>query len=1092
MFKSLLLKGRFLGVLLCCLISSLVVTAQTKYKGKVIGSDDKLPVVGASIRIKGTTTGAVTDVNGEFTLSLSPGNTLVVSYIGYQTTEVQVGTDASIRITLQAGNNALNEVVVTGYGSQRKKDITGSVAVVNVATFKSVPAGNSTSLLQGQAAGVTVTNSGSPGGASAVNIRGIGSIFSTAPLVIVDGSPGAMDDINVNDIESIQVLKDAGSASIYGVRASNGVIVITTKKGKAGKTQITYDGLYGTTRPLSDGFKLADTKTYMQAEFESYRNDGKIGGGINGNVNKQFDPLGTGTYTLPDFISPAGAKTGDPGTTLADYTLNPQTGIGNQVTMANKQGTDWFHEVFKPATLQSHSVTASGGNDKNTYLMSVAYLNQQGTLIGTFDKRYSVRANTAFNIADHVRVGENIYFFNKNNPQINNQNEGNAVSYIYREPPIIPVFDIKGNYAGSRSPGLSNSSNPYAIVQRNLTNSKLRGNSQDWEVIGNVFGEVDFLKHLTLRTQFGGRLQNTYNRFFNPTPYENAEGNTGANSYTEVAGYGSFYTWTNTLKYNQLFGKHSINLLLGQENTSNYTRQVQGQRGNYSASLDPDYINLDTGSPAGVQNTNNSANRALTSNTLQSYFAQVNYAFADKYLVTATIRRDGSSFFAPGRRYGTFPSVTAGWRASQEDFLKGVSWLNDLKFRGGYGSLGSLSGVQTQPYNAFDLYTAGPGTQYYDIEGKGNTANLGSSLTQKGNKETTWETDKVLNVGFDATILNNSLDISFEYYRKTITGLLFKSQLLAPSGVPNPPYINAGDLRNNGYDINVNYHGSISELKYTLGVNFSHYSNLVKALNPGTPFLDVNSGGSTRLQNFVRLQPGQPVGEFYGLEVLGLYQTQAEVDAGPKYSDAKPGLFKIRDVNGDGKIDLSDRTFIGNPNPKFTGGFNLSASYKGFDLSAFLYGVYGNKVVNYVKYWTNFPAVFDGNVSANIITDSWHAGADNSNATIPILTRAASIGNTGAFNSSYIENGSYLRLKSLQIGYTIPAAKLNKIGISKLRIFVLGNNLFTITKYTGLDPELPNSTLNNNAAGDNTSFGIDFGNYPANEKRYSVGLQATF
>ncbi|SDP59153.1 TonB-linked outer membrane protein, SusC/RagA family [Mucilaginibacter sp. OK268] len=1110
MFKSLLLKGRFLGVLLCCLVSSLVVTAQTKYKGKVIGSDDKLPVVGASVRIKGTTTGSVTDVNGEFTLSLSPGNTLVISYIGYQTTEVKVGTDANIRITLQAGNNSLNEVVVTGYGSQRKKDITGSVAIVNVTTMKSVPAGNTSSLLQGQASGVTVTNSGQPGGAASVNIRGVGSIFSTQPLIIIDGTPGKLDDINVNDIESIQVLKDAGSASIYGVRGSNGVVVVTTKKGKSGKAQITYDGLYGTTRPLSDGFKLADTKTYMEAEFESFKNDGKIGGGVNGNTNKQFDPLGTGTFTIPDYITPAGARVGAPGTTPDWYNLNPVTGnpldpnrlgpngvdkLGaNPITLANKQGTDWFHEVFKPAPLTSHNITASGGSDKSTYLMSVGYLNQQGTLIGTYEKRYSLRANTNFNINDHVRVGENAYIFNKNNPQVGNQNEGNAISYIYREPPIIPIYDIMGNYAGSRSPGLSNSSNPVAIVQRNVANNQLRGNNQDWQIQGNLFAEVDFLKHFTARTQFGGTVENFWNRYFSPTPYENAEGNNGANSYTEYSGYNSSYTWTNTLRYDQQIGKHSIKVLAGEESINNYGRFLQGQRGTYLASIDPNYVSLDTGSPAGQTNANTRTgpNYGPYSNTIQSYFARLDYAYDDKYLLSGTIRRDGSSFFAPGHRYGTFPSATVGWRLSKEDFMKGANWINDLKLRAGYGSLGSLSGVQTQPYNAFNLYTAGAGTQYYDIEGKGNAAILGSSLTQVGNPLTTWETDKELNVGIDATIINNALDFSFEYYKKTTSGLLFQSQILAPGAILHPPYVNAGDLRNTGFDASVNYHGSINAFKFNVGLNFSHYSNLVKSLNSGQPYLDVNSGGSTRLQNFVRLQPGQPVGEFFGYQVLGLYQSQADVDGSAKYPGAVPGLFKLKDVNGDGKIDASDRTFIGNPNPKFTGGLNLNGSYKGFDFSAFFYGVYGNKVANYVKYWTSFPAVFDGNVSSNIITDSWHPGADNSHATIPILTRQANLGNTGAFNSFYIENGSFLRLKSLQIGYTFPTADLAKIGVSKLRIFVLGNNLFTITKYSGLDPELQNSNLNNSTSGDNTSFGIDFGNYPANEKRYSIGLQATF
>ena len=323
---------------------------------------------------------------------------------------------------------------------------------------------------------------------------------------------------------------------------------------------------------------------------------------------------------------------------------------------------------------------------------------------------------------------------------------------------------------------------------------------------------------------------------------------------------------------------------------------------------------------------------------------------------------------------------------------------------------------------------------------------------------------------------------------------MFRPTLPATEAVPNPPYVNAGNIQNKGFDFNATYHGSIDEFHFNIGLNLSHYNNLVKALNPGLAYLDVNSGGSTRLGNFVRLEPSQPLGEFFGYKVLGLYQSAADVANSPGYAGAKPGLFKLADINGDGKIDANDRTFIGNPNPKITGGLNISGNYKNFDFSAFLYGVAGNKVANYVKYWTDFPQVFDGNVAANVITDSWNpaAGANNSKATIPVLSRSANLGNTAAFNSFYLENGSFLRLKSLQIGYTIPSATLKNYGISKFRIFVLGNNLFTITKYSGLDPELQNSTLYNSANGDNTSFGIDFGNYPANEKRYSVGAQVTF
>jgi TonB-linked SusC/RagA family outer membrane protein len=1090
MFKSLLLKGRTLCLLLCCMISSLAVTAQTTHTGKVIGGDDKLPVVGASVRIKGTNTGAVTDVNGTFSLSLSNGNVLVVSYIGYQSQEVTVRGDQIGTITLAPQASTLNEVVVTGYTAQRKKDITGSVAIVDVGSFKSVPAGNTSSLLQGQAAGVTVTNSGAPGGGAQIAIRGIGSLTSTAPLVIIDGTPGNLDNINPADIESIQVLKDAGSASIYGVRGANGVVVVTTKRGKGGKSTITYDGLYGTTRPLANGFKLGGTSTYEQAEFLSYKDDGLVGAG---HPNAQFDPNATGTWTIPDFISPAGAHFGDPGTTLADYTLNTQTGTGNQITQANKTGTDWFHEVFKPAPLQQHNITASGSNDKTTYLMSLGYLDQQGTLISTYEKRYSLRANMTYTISDHIRVGENAYIYYKQNPNAGsiggNQNEGNAISYTYREPPIIPVYDIAGNFAGSRSPGLSNASNPVAIVERNLANDRLRGNNEDWNISGNVFAEIDFLKHFTIRTQFGGAVDNYYNRYFGSTAYENAEGNTNANSYTELGGYSSSYTWTNTLRYEQMFKKHSVKLLIGEEANDYYQRQVQGSNGGYTASIDPQYVDLDTGSPSGQHNTNNNV---PSENSLLSYFARLDYAYDDKYLLSGTIRRDGSSYFAPGHQYGTFPSVTAGWRISKEDFLKGQSWLNDAKIRGGYGTLGSLQGVSNQAYNAFNLYTASGQRSYYDINGTGNLTTLGIYNSQLGNQFTTWETDKELNIGLDMTVINNHLDFSVEYFNKKSTNFLLKSQAPATiggDGDTNQPYVNSGEIENKGFDFNTTYHGAINDFHFNIGLNLSHYSNLVKSLNGSTPYIDEapTSNGSTRIGDFSRLEPGQPVGEFFGYQSVGLYQSAADVAGSAGYAGAAPGLLKFKDINGDGKIDDNDRTFIGNPNPKITGGLNLSGTYKGFDFSAFFYGVAGNKIVNYVNYWTDFPQVFDGGVAANIITDSWKPGADNSHATIPILTRQATLGNTASFNSFYVQNGSFLRLKSLQVGYTIPSALLKSYGISKFRIFVLGNNLFTITKYQGLDPELQSSDLNNT-----TTFGIDYGNYPNDEKRYSLGVQVTF
>jgi len=1059
MFKSLLLKGRFLGVLLCCLVSSLVVTAQTKYKGKVIGSDDKLPIIGASIRIQGSTTGAVTDVNGEFTLTLKPGQTLVVSYIGYQSQEVKVGASTTLTVTLVAGSNALNEVVVTGYGSQRKKDITGSVAVVNVANLKTVPGGQAAALLQGQAAGVTVINNGQPGSGSSVRVRGITSIANSNPLYIIDGVQGNFNDVNANDIESIQILKDAGSAAIYGVQGSNGVVVITTKKGKSGRATISYDAYYGSQKPLSNGFNLAGSQEYAEALQKSV-----------GSV--QFP--GT-TVTLPDYITPTNGHNGDPLTDPSKYVLDP-TIIDNQITKANKVGTDWFHEVFKSAPQTFHNITASGGSDKSTYLMSANYINQQGTLLNTYLKRYALRVNTNFSIGDHLRVGENAYMFYKNNPVINNQNEGNDISQTYREPPIIPVYDIKGNFAGTRSAGLGNASNPVAVQTRAKVN---QGN--DWQMAGNVYAELDFLKHFVARTSFGGTFDNYYYHNFNYTPYENSEGNKNPNNYTEGAGYNSHYLWTNTLTYNQKFGKHDVKLLIGSESDKINNHGMIAGRSNYIVSTDPNYVTLDTGSPAGPSNGNNNT---IYYRNIYSIFGKLDYAYNDRYLLSATLRRDGSSVFSAAHRYGVFPSVTAGWRVSQESFMKDISWLNDLKLRGGWGKLGSVNNVGIT--NIINLYGANAQNSYYDVSGTGNSAVLGTYAASLGNALTTWEEDKVTNVGFDATLLNNKLEIGFELYKKDISGLLFKNPAFNPLGGPDPATVNAGNITNKGLDFNITYHGNVGrDFKFDITGNLTSYKSRVVGLPAGYKYLDRPSGGSTRIGSFTRLQPGQPLGEYFGYQVLGLFRDAADVTASPTQESAAPGFFKYKDVNGDGKITPDDRAFFGNPNPDFTYGFTLNTYYKNFDLNAFFYGSQGNKNINYIKYWTDFPQVFKGNVSKGIIANSWTP--TNQNATIPVLTASANFSNTAVFNSYYMESGSYLRLKTLTLGYSLPSAQLKTIGISKLRVYVQALNLFTITKYKGMDPEIQPSNLN-----DNSNFGIDFGNYPANQKTYLLGVQATF
>ncbi|MXV50875.1 SusC/RagA family TonB-linked outer membrane protein [Pedobacter sp. HMF7647] len=1084
MIHILLPQKRKVFLVILFLFACIIVKAQNRVTGLVTGNDNKQPIIGASVKIKGSTTGTSTNVNGAFSINAKSTDVLEISSIGYETQSVTVGNQTSLNVVLLAGTKALNEVVVTGYTAQRKKDITGAVAVVDVASLKSVPSGTTESLLQGQASGVTVINSGVPGGNSNVRVRGITSFGNSDPLVIIDGTPGSLHDLNVNDIESMQVLKDAGSAAIYGVRGSNGVVVVTTKKGKQGKAKINFESYVGTQRPLQGNvFNIANPTETGNAIWQEFKNSGIA---ITPDTYKNSQYGYGSTPVVPYYITPIAGQQGNPNADPSKYAL-----YSNQITRANQQGTDWFHEIFKPATMQNYSLAASGGSDKSNFYFSVGYLDQEGTMIQTHLKRYTARINTNFNIKDHIRVGENAYLFYRQNPGLpgTNQNEGNPISYTYRQSPLIPVFDIVGNYAGTNSKGLGNPQNPYAILDRTKNNT-----SNDWQMNGNVFAEADFLKHLTARTSFGGTIDNyTYNNI-GYTAYENAENNTNPNGFTENYGYNSSWTWTNTLRYNQVFNKHNVTALIGTEAIENYSRAAFGTRNGYyitnpgSLTTDPNLFTLNFGPPSGQTNgnLNNGMGGASTPYTtsLFSIFGRVDYSFNDRYLISGTLRRDGSSVFLEDQRFGWFPSVTAGWRISQENFMKNVSWISDLKLRGGWGKLGSLSNVR--PTNSFDLFGQVAGNSSYDLGGTSTSSVLGSYASQFGNPITTWEEDKISNIGIDASIFKNRFDLSVEWYKKSVTGLLFNAPIAATAGGAVVPFNNTGDVENHGWDISATYHGAINDnFKFDITGTFTTYNNKVISLKDGVLYQDRVSGGSNRFGAFSRLQPGQAVGAFYGYKVLGLFQNAADVTNSPTQPDAAPGRFKYQDINNDGQINNSDRTFFGNPNPKYSTGLNLGASYKAFDFSMFLYASVGNDVINYVKYWTDFPQVFDAAMSKDAAVHSF--GMPEANGKTPILERSANFSNTTVFNSYYMEDGSYLRCKQIQVGYTIPSTVMKKVGIDRFRVYLQAANLFTITKYSGLDPELQTSNVN-----DNTNFGIDFGNYPGNQKTFNIGVNVGF
>ena len=1089
MFKSLLLKGRVLCLLLCFMVSSLVVTAQTKHTGRVTGSDDKLPVVGATVRVKGTTIGTQTDVNGQYTLSVSPGAVLIISYLGYQTQEVTIGAGDVNNVVLQASNNALNEVVVTGYATQKKKDLVGAVSVVDVAALNRQPVASVENQLQGQAAGVTVVNSGQPGQTPQVKIRGANTFGNNQPLYVVDGVPTLnVNDLNPNDVASMQVLKDAGSASIYGARASNGVIIITTRRGN-GKTSITYDAYYGTQRPKGGNvYDLLNPTEMMALRKLAIKNSADIAGTTPNYGSNLYGPTGD---ILPEYIA-AGSKTddvwnvkaGDPRVDPSKYTVVPLYTSGGdnfyRITKANQAGTDWFHEVFKSAPIQSHNINLNGSTDQANYLFSLNYYNQQGTLINTYNKRYTIRANTSFNLGSHFRIGENLAYSLTENPQVNQNDEGTAIGMSFREQTIIPVRDIMGNYAGSSTANLGNARNPVAIAERTKNNYGLVS-----RLFGNVFAEADLAKYFTVRTQFGGEVYNNNYHSFAFPEYENAENGT-QNTYTEGAQSGYNYTWTNTVRYHQVLAqKHDVSFLVGTELYRNQFRGMQGSNTGYYT-FDPNYVNLTTGTgtPAFAQID-------PVTDKLFSLIGRLDYTFNNRLLLNATVRRDASSRFL-NTQSGWFPAASIGYRLSEEGFVKSIGWINDLKIRGGYGIMGNQ--INVTPANGYTTFGQRRNSSYYDITGGGSSTVAGITQTAIGNPDAIWEKDKSFNVGFDGTFFNQKLEVSADYYIKKITDLLYNPNLPATVGAADFPYSNVGAMDNSGFDIAITSHHKIgSELRMNATLTFTSYNNEVKAISLGQKEIQYQTGrfsGSYINHSII----GGAVGEFYGYQTDGFWNSAAEITAanasagGTYQNDAGVGRFKYKDVNGDGKITADDRTNLGNPNPSFTSGLNLDFAYKNFDLNMFWYASVGNKIWNDVRWWTDFYSNFAGAKSKTALYDSWTP--DNHNAKAPIQETLGSFSSGTTPNSYYVESGSFLRLRSVQLGYNFNINSLKSIGMSKLRVYVQGSNLLTVTGYSGIDPEITGSGNNTDQAR-STNFGVDRGSY-APVRTFLLGASVKF
>lgn len=1049
--------------------------------GRVTDSNDNSPLPGANVVVKGTQTGMVTDAEGRFFLNVPNGrDVLTISAIGFTAQEVNIGNRTDISISLAPDIKTLNEVVVTGYGAQAKRDITGAVATVDTKQLLSVPATNVGQALQGRVAGVTVGNENSPGGGVMVRIRGFGTINDNSPLYVIDGVPtkGNLNTLNLNDIESLQVLKDASAASIYGSRAGNGVVIITTKKGKAGKPKFTYDTYYGTQRhgKLLD---MLNTNEYAQLTWEARKNSGVVG--ANGNpIHSQF---GNGpTPVIPDYVLPSGASESDPRVarnpdgTYVNYNNDINSSKFLLITRANKEGTNWMEEIFNPAPIQNHQIGVSGGSEGGRYALSLNYFNQQGIMKYTGYKRYSLRSNTEFNVTKRIRVGQNFqaaYGERIGQPNGNNA-ESNPISFAYRIQPIIPVYDVAGNFAGTRGGDLDNANSPVALLYRNKDNIQ-----KEVRLFGNAYAEVDILPNLTARTSFGIDYNLFNYRNYTIRDIESAEAR-GSNSLQTSNNYEWTWTWYNTLTYNLSLGdRHRFNFIAGTEAIKSYFESFDASRTNFAVDdLENRYLSAGTG----VQTNNGGASNWR----LASEFAKINYALDDKYLLDLTVRRDRSSRFAREFRSAVFPAASVGWRLSKEGFMRPLTFVDDLKLRAGIGQTGNQ---EIGNYNSYTQFSTNPITSFYDINGSRTSSIPGYELTQFGNAKAKWETTTSLNIGFDASLLKNRLSVAFDWYTRSTTDMLFPVSAPLTQGVATNPFQNIGSMRNRGVDLMLSYGDKIgtSGLNYNISANVGTYRNVVTKTtgDPNTQYFGIND---ERIQNFVVTQQGYPISSFFGYIIDGIFQTNEEAKAHPvQFGNAATenvaGRFKFRDVNGDGVINTKDLGIIGNPHPNFNYGLNLNLNYKNFGLTVFGQGVQGNQIFNYVKYWTDFPT-FAGNRSTRMLYQSWRPGATD--AILPQLRSSDQVSIQPS--TYYLESGSYFRMKNIQLTYQLPQALLSRLRLGATSVYVQGQNLLTVTKYSGMDPEI---NLRSYSAGNDRQIGVDGGSYPV-AKTVLVGLNLSF
>lgn len=966
---------------------------QKSVKGKVTDSTGgTLP--GVSVVVKGTTNGSITDIDGNYKISNLPDNAMLqFSFVGMKTMEVSVGSRETINVTLTEEAIGLEEVVAVGYGTQRKADLTGAISQVKMKDILSVPTGNAMSALEGRLPGVNITTDGTPGGIGTnTSIRGITSNGNISPLLVIDGvqtRENLSTLLNANDIESIQVLKDAASASIYGVQAANGVIIITTKKADKGKLKVDFDAQL-TAQTYHSNIKMLNAQQWGDVYWSAYKNDGQV---------PSHDQYGSGpTPVIPEFI-------------------NPQHTI-------HSGDTDWAKQVYHTSLQQNYNLAVSKGGDNGSSTFSLNYFNQDGLIKYTNFTRFNARFNSNYSFLENkLRVGENVTVSNWD--QI--LKPAGIEELTIAQHPLIPVYDINGGYAGPTQ-GLGDKPNPIRLLDQQKDNR-----NTNWRIFGNAYIEIEPVKNLVFRSNFGMNYRNEFLSNFQPK-WSEGDRVVDKNSLTTQNDYSKEWIWSNTLTYNLKYKDHSFNALLGQEAKDTRNETLVGVReGFLIQNLDYRYL----GAGGGKQTNDGFADRyAIT-----SYFGKLNYSYLDRYLLSGTVRRDATSRFGSNNNSALFPAFTAGWRISQENFMKPIGAISDLKLRLSWGQNGNDNADNEATYTKYAISAILSG---YDMAGA-NTGTIASGIykVRSGNPNIKWETTTQKNIGIDLAMFNSRLSVTLDYYQKDTKDMLIERPYIGVIGEGGSMSYNGASMSNNGFEAIGNWRDQFKNgIKYDITISASVNKNEITYLPEDIYY---TYGGGNGLDKSI---VGQPIGSWFGYKTDGLFKTAEEVANSPIQPGKGLGRVRYVDVNGDGTINQKDMTWLGSDQPKFQGSINLGISYRAFDFSVLAIGMVRN-AYNNSKFYTDFFQLWTGNHSTRLL-NAWTP--ENANSSIPALT-AVNLNDEGRLSEYFIEDGSYLKIKNVALGYTLPQKISEKFKLRNLRLYVQAQDLLTITKYTGADPE---------------------------------------